>query len=121
MKVCVSSTGKDKSSLMDGRFGRCRCFAIYDTDNKEYKFVENDGINSAHGAGIAAAQRVIDEKAEVVLTGKMGPNAMELIKASNIKILEVDGGTVENAVKSFLEQKLGEIDKPGPAHFGMRG
>jgi len=119
MIIGVSSTGKEKNSPVDFRFGRCMYFAIVDTSDDSLKVVQNEGVNSSHGAGIAAAQQIIDEKAEAVITGNMGPNAMELLKASGIKVFNVAGGTVEGAVKLFQENKLEEIDKPAPAHSGM--
>jgi len=30
MKICVTSQGQDLSSEIDPRFGRARCFIIYD-------------------------------------------------------------------------------------------
>ncbi|MDD2497733.1 MAG: NifB/NifX family molybdenum-iron cluster-binding protein [Desulfitobacteriaceae bacterium] len=119
MKVCVSSSGKEKSSNVDFRFGRCSYFAIYDSENAEFKALENAGIASAQGAGIAAAQQVVDEKVDAVITGNMGPNAMNLLKAAGIKIFGAAGGTVEGAIKLFQENKLESIEKPAPAHSGM--
>lgn len=37
MKICVSSTGKEKNSPVDVRFGRCRYFMIYDTEKKNIR------------------------------------------------------------------------------------
>jgi predicted Fe-Mo cluster-binding NifX family protein len=61
---------------------------------------------------------VIDAKIDAVITGNMGPNAMELIKAAGIKIYSMSGGTVEGAVKLCLEGKLEEINQAAPAHSG---
>lgn len=121
MKICVSSTGTSKDSLVDFRFGRCQYFVIVDNSNNEMQVLENAGGESAQGAGIAAAQQVIDAKVDVVITGNMGPNALSLLQAAKIKVLGVSGGTVEGAINLFQENKLTEIDKPAPAHSGMGG
>ncbi|HHT63188.1 MAG TPA: hypothetical protein GXZ75_05845 [Clostridia bacterium] len=44
---------------------------------------------------------------------------MELLKAAGIKIYNMSGGTVEGAVKLYLEGKLEEINQAAPAHSGM--
>lgn len=119
MKICVSSTGSGEDSVVDFRFGRCPYFVIYETDTNNYQSLENQGVSSPHGAGIAAAQQVVDAQADVVITGNMGPNAMELIKAAGIKIYSMSGGTVKGAVKLYLEEKLEEINQAAPAHSGM--
>lgn len=119
MKICVSSAGKEKSSSADPRFGRCQYFVIVDTEAVDFKVIENDGITSQQGAGIAAAQQVLNEKVDVVITGNMGPNAMKLINGADIKVYKFQGSTVEEEVKLFLDNKLTTIDKPAPAHHGM--
>ncbi|ATW27532.1 NifB/NifX family molybdenum-iron cluster-binding protein [Candidatus Formimonas warabiya] len=119
MKICVSGEGQEQNSKVDFRFGRCAYFVIYDSLTNQYRAVGNQGLSSPHGAGVAAAQQVIDEKVDAVVTGNMGPNAMELMKSAGIKIYEISGGTVAGAVKLCLDGKLGEITKAAPAHSGM--
>lgn len=119
MRICVSSVGKEKTSPLDARFGRCQYFMVYDTDTKEYKAVPNKGLLSSGGAGIAAAQTVINEKADAVITGNLGPNAMELLRASDITTYHASTGTVNEVVKQYMDNGLPLIDKAVPAHFGM--
>lgn len=119
MKVCVSSTGKEKDVLGDQRFGRCAYFVIFDTEEKSYRAIENNGVTSAQGAGIAAAQQVIDEKVDAVITGHMGPNAMKLINGAGIKVYQGKGVGIEEEIKLFQEGLLPVIQQPSPAHFGM--
>lgn len=118
MKICISSGGQDQKSTVDFRFGRCPYFLIYDDATGQYTALANQGISSAHGAGIAAAQQVIDQKVGAVITGNMGPNAMELIKAAEIDIYGISGGTVEGAMDLFQKGKLEKINQAGPAHAG---
>ncbi|HYE82012.1 MAG TPA: NifB/NifX family molybdenum-iron cluster-binding protein [Clostridia bacterium] len=119
MKICISSSGQEKTSLVDERFGRCPYFVAYDTKTKEYSAAVNKGVAASGGAGIAAAQTVIDMKADAVITGNMGPNAMELLQANGIKIYQTTGNTVEAAVQEFKSARGVELSKPVPAHSGM--
>lgn len=121
MKICVSSSDQGKSSVVDFRFGRCAYFVIYDEDGQEYVSLANKGVSSAHGAGVSAAQQVIDAQVDVVITGNMGPNAMEMLQANDIKIYSMSGGTVQGAVELYQAGKLEEIKEASPAHSGMGG
>lgn len=120
MKICVSSTSNNESCQADLRFGRCNCFAIYDTENETFKFIENSGITSPQGAGISASQQVIDEKVDAVITGHVGPNAKKLLDAANIKIYEIKNETVKEAIDLFTDNKLNIINQVSPSHFGMQ-
>ena len=40
MKIGISSDGENLDSFLDLRFGRCRYFVIYDTENNEVRAVE---------------------------------------------------------------------------------
>lgn len=90
MKIAVSSMSKDLNSMLDVRFGRCNYFVIYDTEEGLVKTIENKGQMSGGGAGIAAAQQIIDEDVDVVITGNMGPNAFNLFKNLVLKSTDVE-------------------------------
>jgi predicted Fe-Mo cluster-binding NifX family protein len=119
MKIAVSSTGKDLDSMLDVRFGRCNYFVIYDTEGGSVESFENRGQMSGGGAGIAAAQQIIDKDVNVVITGNMGPNAFNLFKDSDIKVYRSGSIKIETAVQLFKEGKLNELNQAGPAHAGM--
>lgn len=119
MKICISSSSQTKDGLVDLRFGRCPYFVIYDTDSKTYTSCENKGVAASGGAGIAAAQTAVDMSTEVILTGNVGPNAMEVLKSNDIKIFQAAARTVEEAVKAYEASEGKEINDPVPAHHGM--
>ena len=58
MLVAVSSTGGSPSCQCDGRFGRAACFLVHHSTDGAWEVVENQALNEAHGAGLAAAQRI---------------------------------------------------------------
>lgn len=118
MKIALSSKGKDLESSLDLRFGRCDYFIIYDLETEQFKIIDNKGKSSSGGAGIAAAQQLIDQSIECVITGNVGPNAHELLTSSNIKIHK--GGEIpcKQLIESYKEGKLMEIKEAGPAHHG---
>ena len=119
MKIAVSSTGKEMTSALDPRFGRCAYFAIHDTDTDDTVYVENAGASATGGAGIAASQQIIDKDVDAVITGAMGPNAFRGINASGIKVYKCGSVDIATALSMLADGKLDSIDAAGRAHAGM--
>ena len=103
MKIVISSTGPDLDSAVDPRFGRAAYLLIVDSESGELVESINNatGVNAGQGAGIKAASLIVDKGAEVVLTGRLGPNAMAVVEKANIKIVSNISGTVREAVAQF--------------------
>lgn len=116
MKIALSSTGKEESTLVDPRFGRCRYFAFYDTEDCSFSFIDNVAVTQGGGAGIVAAQQLIDRDVEVLLTGSLGPNAYQVIHKSGIKAYKVSDVPLNDAVKLLEEGELEPIGEAGPSH-----
>ncbi len=107
MKVAVTSQGKDLSSEVDPRFGRCSWFIIADTEDGSWEAVDNSSSQqAAHGAGIQAAQAVSRHGVQTVLTGHCGPKAYGALGAARITVVEGASGTVSEALEKL---KRGEF------------
>jgi len=120
MKVAVTSSTKSIDSAIDERFARCNFFVIIDTDSMEYEFFSNEAITSSSGAGVKAAQELIDKKVEAVITGNIGPNAFDVLNKAGIKIFKASG-SIKEAIENFKEGKLKEMDMANVGrHGGMR-
>jgi len=121
MKICITSTGDNLEAQVDPRFGRCPYFIIYDTDKDEFKAFENASMTAVSGAGIQAAQFVVNEGAEVVITGNVGPNSFGVFNAAGVKIITgVAGIRVKDAVEKFKKGELKSFagNPTVPGHFG---
>lgn len=118
MKIALTSYKGTIDDTLDLRFGRSSYFVIYDLNSGEYKSVNNKGESSSGGAGIAAAQQLIDEGVESVITGNVGPNAYELLKASEIKVYKGDKLPLNTLIDKYKNGELEEIKEPGPKHKG---
>ena len=122
MKICVTSIGDNIDSDVDPRFGRCKYFLIIDTDSMNVKPISNDSMMTSGGAGIQAAQMVAKTGAKTVITGNIGPNAFQTLKAADIKIITGVNGKIKDVVERFNQGKLEEIDSPSVgSHFGLGG
>ncbi|NLV72462.1 MAG: dinitrogenase iron-molybdenum cofactor biosynthesis protein [Actinobacteria bacterium] len=107
MKVAITAAGPELSSPVDQRFGRARYLLVVDVPERTLEAVDNTaGMNAAQGAGIQAAQNVIDNKATALITGHCGPKAFRALKAANIDVYLASGGTVAEAIDQFEAGKL---------------
>ncbi len=122
MKIAISSTGKSLDSQIDPRFGRCQYFIFVDPETMEFEAFDNEGLMAMGGAGVQAAEFIVNKGAKALITGNLGPNAATALSSSGVKVLLVSGKTVREAVEEFKSGKLEEVSGPTvPPHFGMGG
>ena len=85
MKLVITSQGPDLGSNVDPRFGRARYFIMMDMDTNNFSVADNSvNLNAIQGAGIQAGKNVVDLKADAVLTGHIGPKALDTLKAAAV-------------------------------------
>ncbi|MDY6790308.1 MAG: NifB/NifX family molybdenum-iron cluster-binding protein [Thermodesulfobacteriota bacterium] len=114
MRIAVTSTGKDLDANMDPRFGRAAYFIIVNSETMKYETVENSqNLNLPQGAGIQAGKTIIDNKADVLVTGNCGPKAFKVLQSAGVKIFTGAQGSVSDAV---LQYKNGELEATGEAN-----
>ncbi|HUX76546.1 MAG TPA: NifB/NifX family molybdenum-iron cluster-binding protein [Anaerolineae bacterium] len=120
MKIVVSADGVDLDAPASPVFGRCPVYVFVDTETMAFESVENLAVGAPGGAGIQAAQFVVERGAQAAVTGNMGPNAFSVLQSAGIPIYLFGGGTVRQAVEAF---KAGQLQAAGgasaPAHAGM--
>jgi predicted Fe-Mo cluster-binding NifX family protein len=117
MKIAISASGKTSESKLDGRFGRCEYFQIHDTENTEVKILENEGLSASAGAGIVASNQLIDEKVDIIITGNLGPNALELTEKAGIKAYKCENISMTAALEKYNNNELEEISIAGFAQY----
>jgi predicted Fe-Mo cluster-binding NifX family protein len=84
MKIIVP-VSEDKTSVCPS-FGRAPFFSITDTANGMSEVVENKAAASEGGAGIRAAQTVLDLGAEALIAPRLGENAANVLKTAGVKL-----------------------------------
>jgi predicted Fe-Mo cluster-binding NifX family protein len=107
MKIAISSQGKYPESNVDPRFGRAKYFIVYDTETDSFSAIDNNqNLQAAQGAGIQAAQNVANQKADMVISGNLGPKAYRTLKAAGIRIALWSNGSVKEAIELAKNGKL---------------
>lgn len=109
-KVAVSSSGPKADSRVESRFARAPWFMIYDPAARTWQSFDNSKTaENPSGAGKEAARVLVDRGVNVVLTGYCGTNACRALSAAGVRIYEVSGGTVAEALRAYQAGKLKEL------------
>ncbi len=114
MKVAVSTQSSDLDSLVDPRFGRAAWFVIVDSESGKWTAVDNrPNAGAGGGAGVQAGTVVVDQGAEAVITGNVGPNAHKVLAAAGIEIYQAGNGTTaREALRSLNTHELAAVEEP---------
>lgn len=118
-RVAISVRGKTLEDPVDPRFGRCPNFVLVDPDTLEWSAIPNPGAGSGGGAGIQAAQALIDNGVDILVTGNVGPNAHSTLEGGGVEIFTGASGAASRALEEMKEGKLRATREPtSPAHHG---
>jgi len=118
MKIVVSAEGAGLEAKTSGIFGRCPFYVYVDTETMAVESEPNPAANMAGGAGIQAAQHVIGQGVGAILSGNVGPNAVEVLESAGIDIYVMSEATVAAAVQAL---KAGALTKQGEGGLVSHG
>ena len=122
MKIAISSSGKTLDSALDPRFGRCACFVIVNPADMSYEAFENRSAAQSGGAGIQAAQFLANKNVSAVITGHVGPNAVQALSTAGIDMFAEQQGTIKEVVERYKSGRLKSITQSTVgSHFGTGG
>ena len=99
-------------------FGRTPAFLLHDTDTLTTTTLENPAAQAEGGAGIQAAQFVVDQGADVLITVRCGQNAADVLHAAGVAIYRADG---ENAAENLAKFRAGTLSALTQFHAGFHG
>ncbi len=109
MIIAVSSPDGKYDSEFSPRFGRCEYFIFVDSETQKWESKPNPAGDARGGAGPQAVQFLSESGAEVVISGRYGPNAYTTLKAAGIRAYIAEAGTPADLLERFLSGTLQEI------------
>lgn len=120
MLVVIPVDEKKEDTTVCPSFGRCPYFLLYNSQSKKIEFIDNEATNAAGGAGIKAAQAVLDTNADALITPRCGENAMEVLKATDIKVYKTKFITAKESIEAYEKEELELLTQshPGYHHHG---
>lgn len=92
-------------------------FFMFNEDGEE-TIVENPAAQAQGGAGIQAAQFLVDNKVDVLITVRCGQNAADVFKAADMKIYK---SVNKAAADDLADLKNGKLDELTEFHGGFHG
>ena len=90
----------------------------YEKETGKSVFLENSAAASRGGAGIKAAQMIVDNQAKALLTPRCGENAAEVIKSADIKIYKTIKSSIQDNIDAF---NAGKLEMLNEIHEGFHG
>lgn len=120
MVIALSSKGNTLDSEIDPRFGRAGFFLLVDPETMEVKVIENkQNLQLPQGAGIQAAQIVVEQGAKTVLTGNCGPKAFKVLQAAGVNVGIGVSGSIKEAIQQYKQGKVSFTQAPNvEGHWG---
>ena len=106
MKIAMPVNDNRMDTIICESFGRTPYFLIYDTDTNLHDFIVNEAASSQGGAGIKAAQTIVDTNVDALITPRCGKNAADVMLMSNIKIFKTKSRSIESNIGDFKLEAL---------------
>ena len=116
MIVAIPVNNNSIESGVCPSFGRAPYFLFFRTETEEYIFHKNSAAASRGGAGISAAQFIVDQKAGVLLSPRCGENAASVILNAGVKIYKTFSNSVTDNIKALIN---GELPLLNEIHAGF--
>ncbi len=116
MKIAIPVNEKSIDSALSPSFGRTNYYLIYDSEKKEEQYIENTAQNASGGAGIKAAQLLVDSGANLLISYRCGQNAAQLLYAADIKIIKAEAEKARENIDLYLEGSLEELKELTDGH-----
>lgn len=117
MKIAIPSNDKTLEGMVNNQFGRSPYFIIFDTESSTFEAIDNSAVSLQGGAGIKAAQSIVDSGAKALITSHCGQNAADVLKAGGVKIMKAVPTTIMNLITYFEHNHLEEFTDIHDGHF----
>lgn len=121
MIITLPVTSKENTSSLYHSFGRAPYFMLFDTDTKEAKYIDNAAMSQHGGAGISAAQMIVDQGSNVVVVPRCGQNAMDVLKGANIEIYEAASGSAMSLIEAYQNKELNLLSSANQGNHKHQG
>ena len=99
--TAITSSGDNLSSRFSLRFGQSKYFCIYNEEDGDNYFIENEYAAQRGGAGVAAAQKLINLGINKVVSGEFGRNVSSQFQRANIQMVTFSDG--KKTIKDVID------------------
>lgn len=121
MRILVPTNDQNENSGVCASFGRAPYYMIYDDEKDVKEFISNDAANSQGGAGIRAAQFIVDQNVDVVLASRCGENAANVLLSANLKMYKTISESIMESITAFKNDQLESLSDIHAGYHSHRG
>lgn len=118
MKIAIP-IDEDKNTVC-ASFGRAPYFLFYDAKTEEKNIYDNPATQAQGGAGVKAAQFLVEHKADILITPRCGVNSADVLKEAGIKIYKSEGLSVHMNLAAYKDHKLPSLEKFHQGYHGIQ-
>lgn len=112
-KIAICSTGDLPSSKLDGRFGRCAYFLLWNPATGSFESLPNHDNDLDQGAGASTAQALLNKGIKAVVASRIGPKAFAVLQRGGVAVYEgPEGIDAASAVKKLEANQLPVLERP---------
>jgi predicted DNA-binding protein (UPF0251 family)/predicted Fe-Mo cluster-binding NifX family protein len=109
--IAICSSGDSMESMVDGRFGRCAYFILWDEEREEAKVLNNESFEANQGAGTGLAQEILNQGVKILICSRIGPKAFAVLNQAGVKILSSSEGlTVATVLEKYRAAELSQLE-----------
>ncbi len=105
-KVCVA-------------FGRAPEFLWFDSETQTIGYVTNPGAEAQGGAGMKAAQCILDLQTDVLITPRCGENAAQVMKEAEVHIYKSQHELAADDLAAFANGELSLLTSFHGGYIGI--
>ncbi len=118
MRIAIPMDERNTDTGLCPSFGRAPIFLLHDTKTGKDVFYTNPAADAPGGAGLKAAQFIVDQKADVLITVRCGENSAQVFRAVGIVVYKAANGTAKENLSAFAQGKLPHMTE---FHAGFQG
>jgi predicted Fe-Mo cluster-binding NifX family protein len=116
MRIIIPVNENKQDTSVCTSFGRAPYYLLYDTENNTTEYIANPAFQTQSGAGVKAAQLVVDQGANALLTVRCGQNAATVLNAAEVEIYKtMFDGAAEN-LEAFQKGNLSLLKEFHPGY-----
>lgn len=101
-------------------FARAPYYLFREPESGREEIVENPAAQAEGGAGLQAAQFLVDRGATVILTPRCGENAAQVLQAAEAQIYKTEGSDAAENLQAYAEGRLSLLTKFHAGYHGIR-
>lgn len=119
-QVAIPAKGASLDAPTSQTFERTPMFVLVDPETLAYNVLSNPACHTPAGAGVQAAQVIVQHPVRAVIARHLGMNTLRVIQAAGLLAYHMDGATVRQVVTAYSAGKLRLLETPVADAGGFR-